>query len=115
MKVVIDVNVFISSFFWKGKPREVLNRSVECIDKLFVTNEILEEIIEVMSRPKFYVDKEAIEYYIRSIEEISNKIIVSKKIQNVSRDKDDNAILECAIEGKVDYIITGDEDLLVLI
>jgi len=37
----------------------------------------------------------------------------SEKI-DVCRDKKDNFLLEVALEGKADYLITGDEDILVL-
>jgi putative PIN family toxin of toxin-antitoxin system len=114
MKVVIDINVFVSSFFWKGNPRKVVNRARDGIDELYITKEILEQIFEVMNRPKFNADKEGIEYYIKSIEEIANELLITIKIQAGSRDIDDNIILECGMAGNVDYIITGDDDLLVL-
>jgi putative PIN family toxin of toxin-antitoxin system len=114
MKIVIDINIFVSSFFWKGNPRKVVDRAMDGIDELYITKEILEQISEVMNRPKFNTDKRSIEYYIKSIEEISNEIIIAVKIQGGSRDIDDNIILECGITGNADYIITGDDDLLVL-
>jgi putative PIN family toxin of toxin-antitoxin system len=114
MKVVIDINIFVSSFFWKGNPRKVLDRIIEGTDELFITNEILEQIAEVMSRKKFHIDKEGIEYYLKSIEEIAHKLTNTIKIRDGSRDKDDNVILACGLTGNVDYIITGDDDLLVL-
>jgi putative PIN family toxin of toxin-antitoxin system len=114
MKVVIDINIFVSSFLWEGNPKKVVVRAIEGTDELYITKEILEQISEVMNRPKFKIDKESINYYIKSIEEIANEIICTIKIQDGSRDIDDNIILECGITGNVDYIITGDDDLLVL-
>jgi putative PIN family toxin of toxin-antitoxin system len=114
MKVVIDINIFVSSFLWEGNPKKVVDRAIEGIDELYITKEILEQISDVMNRPKFNTSKENIAYYIKSIEETANEIIIHQKIQDGSRDVDDNIILECGIAGNVDYIITGDEDLLVL-
>jgi putative PIN family toxin of toxin-antitoxin system len=114
MKVVIDINIFVSSFLWEGNPKKVVDRAVDGVDELYITKEILEQISEVMNRPKFNADKDGIAYYLKSIEEIANEIIIHQKIQGGSRDKDDNSILECALTGNVDYIITGDDDLLVL-
>jgi putative PIN family toxin of toxin-antitoxin system len=114
MKVVIDINVFVSSFFWKGNPRKVVSRVIEGIDELYITKEILGQIFEVMNRPKFKTNKESIEYYIKSIEEIAVELTNNFKIEKGSRDIDDNIILECGIMGRVDYIISGDDDLLVL-
>jgi len=115
MKIVMDANIFISSFFWGGNPRSVLKRVIAGADELFITKEILDEIEVVMGRPKFHADKEKIIYFINSIEEIGNKIVPKKHIKNDSRDKTDNKYLECGITADVDYIISGDIHLLELI
>ena len=114
MRIVLDANIFVSSFFWGGNPRMVLERVIEGIDELFITKEILDEIEEVMGRPKFHADKEEIDYFINSIEEIGNKIISKRQIKNGSRDKKDNKYIECGIAANVDYIISGDIHLLEL-
>jgi putative PIN family toxin of toxin-antitoxin system len=112
MKIVLDANTFISSFFWGGNPRLVLQRAISKIDELYITKEILGEIEVVMGRPKFHTEKVDIEYFISSIEEISNKVIPTKRVKNGSRDKTDNKYIECGIAGGVDYIISGDVHLL---
>jgi len=114
MKIVLDANIFVSSFFWGGNPRSVLKRVIAGIDELFITKEILDEIETVMGRPKFHADKEKIVYFINSIEEIGTKIVSKKQIKNGSRDKADNKYLECGITADVDYIISGDIHLLEL-
>jgi len=114
MRIVLDANIFVSSFFWGGNPRMVLKRVIEGIDELFITKEILDEIDEVMGRPKFHTDKEEIDYFINSIEEIGNKIIPKRRIRNGSRDKTDNKYIECGIAANADYIISGDIHLLEL-
>jgi putative PIN family toxin of toxin-antitoxin system len=114
MKIVLDANIFVSSFFWGGNPRSVLKRVIAGIDELFITKEILDEIGSVMGRPKFHADKEKIVYFINSIEEIGTKIVPKKHIKNGSRDKADNKYLECGITADVDYIISGDIHLLEL-
>jgi putative PIN family toxin of toxin-antitoxin system len=114
MKIVIDANVFISSFFWGGNPRLVLERVIAGADELFITKEILDEVESVVGRPKFHADKEKTAYFINSIEEIGNKIVPKRHIKNGSRDKADNKYLECGITADVDYIISGDIDLLEL-
>jgi putative PIN family toxin of toxin-antitoxin system len=114
MKIVLDSNVFVSSFYWKGNPRKVFERVTNGLDELYITDEILNEIFTVMSRKKFDSNPEEIEDYIRIIESFSIKLFSQNKIEEISRDKDDNKILQCGIDGNVDFIITGDNDLLVL-
>jgi putative PIN family toxin of toxin-antitoxin system len=114
MKIVIDSNIFVSSFFWKGNPRKVFDRVIDGFDELFITAEILDEIGNVMSRGKFETNADEIKGYLKIIEHFSQKITHDNEIECVSRDADDNKILKCGLESKAEYIITGDNDLLVL-
>jgi len=112
MKIVLDANIFISAFFWGGKPRIVLDRAIRKIDELFISNEILDEIEDVIARPKFHAGKNEIEYFLNAIEEISNKVIIKNRIKNGSADKADNKYIECGLAAAADYIISGDNHLL---
>jgi putative PIN family toxin of toxin-antitoxin system len=112
MKVVLDANIFVSSFFWGGNPRLVLERTIAKLDELFISEEILEEISDVIGRPKFHTSKNQIEHCITSVKNVGNMIKAKKKIKNGSRDKTDNKYIECGIAANVDYIVSGDIHLL---
>jgi putative PIN family toxin of toxin-antitoxin system len=76
---------------------------------------LLEEFLEVASRPKFrkffrQVDIAAI---FSQIEGFSELIVVKSKVDKC-RDLNDNFLLNLAIDGKADFLVTGDSDLLVL-
>ena len=114
MKVVLDTNIFISSFFWGGNPRKIIERIINGEDTLFICNEILSEINSVISRPKFNVENRYITRFIKSIEDIANHVTLKGMSQQICRDKEDDKIIECALLSKAQYIITGDTDLLVL-
>ena len=114
MKLVLDTNIFISAFYWGGNPQRLINRIIEGLDELYISNEILSEIISVMNRPKFKTQPEIIDNYIKTIEKIGKKVFVSGKLKGICRDKDDDNKIECGTLCKADYIITGDDDLLVL-
>jgi putative PIN family toxin of toxin-antitoxin system len=114
MKIVLDSNIFVSAFYWKGNPRKVFERVASGLDELYITDEILNEILDVMSRKKFNSNPKEIADYIRIIESFSIKLFTRNKIEKVSRDNNDDKILQCGIDGNVDFIITGDNDLLVL-
>ena len=112
MKIVLDANIFISSFFWGGNPKILMERIIKETDQLFITQEILDEIGDVLRRPKFHADNDSIDYFLNSIEEIGNKITSQKTIENGSRDRTDNKYIECGITANADYIISGDIHLL---
>jgi putative PIN family toxin of toxin-antitoxin system len=114
MKLVLDANVFISAFYWGGNPQKIIDRIIEGIDKLYISNEILNEVATVMARPRFKSSSETIQKYIRAIEKIGQKIFIPGNIRGICRDKDDDDKIECATLSGADYIITGDDDLLVL-
>ena len=114
MKIVLDANILISSFFWGGNPKTIIERIISGIDEMFITKEILDEIYGVIRRPKFHADNDRINYLINSIEEIGNIITPQKLVKNGSRDKTDNKYIECGIAADVHYLISGDIHLLEL-
>jgi putative PIN family toxin of toxin-antitoxin system len=114
MKLVIDSNIFVSSFFWGGHPREVFERIINGLDELYITDEIIKEITSVMNSSKFNANSIEIKDYVKIIEKYSKKIVSNNIPKSISRDKDDDKILQCGLNGNVDYIVTGDKDLLVL-
>jgi putative PIN family toxin of toxin-antitoxin system len=89
-EVVLDSNIFISSFFWKGNQRKIFDRVTNGLDELYITDEILQEIAIVMPRKKFDTKTNEIEEYIKIIESYSIKLFPQKVVEEISRDKDDN-------------------------
>ena len=114
MKLVLDTNIFISAFYWGGNSQKIIDRIIAGLDELYVSDKILEEISEVMARPKFKTEHGLIVKYIEAIEKNCKKVFTESRIKGICRDKDDDDKLECGIICNADYIITGDEDLLVL-
>jgi len=120
MKVVIDANIFVSAMRG-GKPEAVIERVIDGLDTLFVTDEIVSEIERTLQKPKFKkpnfnMTQGQIDEIVADVEEVGQKVIITKKhkITDACRDRDDDKYLECALAAKADYIITGDKDLLVL-
>ena len=117
-KLVLDTNVFVSAFFWEGNESELFKRIEKGKAIVFMTIEILNEIEDVIKRPKFkhilLNVKQTPDKIIQKIISVSNIVISSKLNISVCRDPKDNMFLECGINCNADYIVFGDEDLLIL-
>jgi putative PIN family toxin of toxin-antitoxin system len=116
MRVVIDTNVLISAIFWGGKPKRLLN-AVRRREMIFLVSEsLLEELEEVLTAEDkpFNLEKESAQRIVRHLREIARPILIKSTV-SICRDEDDNRVLECALDGMADYIITGDKDLLDLV
>jgi len=82
---------------------------------LLFSDELMTEFIDVTSREKLkpYFTKEDIASLIDLIEEYGEIVKVKSRV-DICRDKEDNFLLSLAKDGKADYLITGDKDLLVI-
>jgi len=111
MRVVFDTNIFISAFVIPGSQAEnAVLRIIEGRDVLLLSKGILDELLTVLST-KFSRDKEEISRVAVILSEIAEWVVPSEKIK-VLNDEPDNRILECAVSGNADVIVTGDKQLL---
>ena len=111
MKVVFDTNIFISAFVIPGSQGgKAVLRIIEGRDVLLLSKGILDELLTVLST-KFSRDKEEISRVAVILSEIAEWVVPSEKIK-VLNDDPDNRILECAVSGNADVIVTGDKQLL---
>jgi putative PIN family toxin of toxin-antitoxin system len=111
-KVVIDTNIFVSGFGWNGKPEEVLKLIKDRQIVNYSSAEIFEEIRRVVSYPKLRFPEPLQITILEFVLFYSEFVAPQKRFFTVTEDPDDNKFLECAIEAKVDYIISGDPHLL---
>jgi len=106
-KVVIDTNVFVSGLTFKGKPREVLNFVWKGEIEAFISPFILRELEETLKKD-FGWDRDQIRHTIEKIKAKTILVHPKNKVSVIKEKDDDNRILECAIEGRVQYLISGD-------
>ncbi len=114
IKVVIDTNTLISSIGWKdSKPREIFDGCLYEKWNLVESIGLIKEFLEVIQRPKFdFISEEGKKEFLISLMNMCEIVEPKKKIGVIKDDPDDNLVLECALEGRADYIISGDEHLL---
>ncbi len=113
LRVVLDTNVLISAIISNGKARELLKEAITNNYSLVTSNLILDELETVLRRPKFKTDKEETNRIIGALKRTATITDVKTKIQAV-KDPKDNMIIETAIDGKAQIIVTGDKHLLTL-
>jgi putative PIN family toxin of toxin-antitoxin system len=115
LAIVLDTNVYIAAAL---NPQSILYRLVEdsaanYLANYFTSPAILLELQNKLEN-KFMFSRENVVQWINRIEESITVIRPTKKLQIITRDPDDNKILECALEAKADLIISADKDLLAL-
>jgi len=112
IRVVPDTNILISSIFWRGKPYNIIKGGIVGKYALITSKEILEELTTELIT-KFNLPEQALLYL---MDIIFTHFHVVQKVSNfnIARDSSDDKILETAYDGKADYIVTGDPDILVL-
>jgi len=108
LKVVIDTNVYISGLNFAGKPGEILELLIKGEIEVYITSFILGEVERIL--------RERFEWSEGQVQRISDRIkektiqVRPKVTVSVIREKDDdNRILECAREGRVQYLVSGDK------
>ncbi len=114
-KFVIDTNVLVSAvIFANSKPRQTLDKIQE-IGILLMSQSVFEEVQEVLIRPKFdkYIPALKRQIFVEKLKKTVKFIDIKERIIEC-RDQDDNKYLELAVNGEGKYIITGDQDLLIL-
>jgi putative PIN family toxin of toxin-antitoxin system len=115
VRVVIDTNVLISAIFWTGKPKQLLNK-VRHREITFITSKILlDELKEVLVRKDkpFRLSEEESDRIVSAVRDIAEIIQPSSQV-DICEHQNDNRVLECAMDGGAEFIVTGDSDLLEL-
>lgn len=113
MKVVFDTNILVSALvFPGGRAEAALLRIIEEHDQLLLSKPILDELLGVLAR-KFSRDAEELARIAVILSELALTVRPRQKLR-VVKDDPDNRVLECALAGRADAIVTDDSALLEL-
>ena len=113
MKAVFDTNVLVAAFVTEGVCAKLLGRARRKQLNLVISSFILKEFENVLLK-KFSASKEQVTTAAQLISEAAQKVSLTSKFSGICRDPNDDRILSCALSAKVDYLVTGDSDLLQL-
>ena len=113
IRVVLDTNVYISALMFGGPPGSLLDLALLQSFLLVISPALLDELDEKL-RLKFEVAAEDVAIIRAKLESIAEIVSPDIVLHVMEDDPDDDRVLECALKGSADYIVTGDRHLLKL-
>ena len=118
VRAVIDTNVLLSGLLWHGQPHALLEHVRAGTLAMLSSPALLAELSDVIGRVKFDAilvrSKTTRERALSKVRQLAEVIEPPPLAQPVCRDPDDDEVLALALAAKVDLIVSGDDDLLVL-
>lgn len=111
MRLVLDTNVIISALLFDGLPEQLLLKSLSGPHQLILSPYIITETSRILET-KFGVKPGDLLLLQQFLNE--SELVYFDPFLNVISDEPDNRILETAVIGKADYLVTGDKLLLAL-
>ena len=119
IRITVDTNVLVSATFWYGASYRIIELVEQGKVELVLSEAIIHEfsaVLEYEEIKKKIVNKRLL--MLRTVEKLvfMSKIVVPAiKIAVVKEDPDDDRILECAVAGDVNYLISKDNHLLKIV
>jgi len=114
MRLVLDTNVLVSAIVFGGPPRDVFQTVMTGAHRLVISPAILDELRRVLTGSKFRYPASAAVHIDAELREIAEVVEPGTRLSVITADPEDNRVLECAVEGGADVIVSGDRDLLAL-
>ena len=113
MKVVFDTKIFVSALvFPGGNGEQAILRIAEGKDRLLLSRAIVGELLDVLAR-KFARDREELARVAVFLAGLAEVVEPAMRLE-VLEDEADNLILECAVAGEAELVVTGDKRMLAL-
>ncbi|HDP70376.1 MAG TPA: putative toxin-antitoxin system toxin component, PIN family [Actinobacteria bacterium] len=113
LRVVFDSNVFISALLFDGPPRVILKMARERKVVLIASKPILIETARKL-RDKFKWPEHNVQKFLKQMNRLAKVVNPKDNLNVITEDESDNRILECALAGQANLIISGDKHLLKL-
>lgn len=107
-KLVLDTNVLISALHFGGRPREVLDLARHGQVDLVLSDFILAETEKIL-REKLHWEDRMLSLTLSRLRQTATLVEPRQKITIIKAKDADNRILECAVAGEADYLVSGDK------
>jgi putative PIN family toxin of toxin-antitoxin system len=117
IKATLDSNILISALIKpEGKPAQIVAFARGSKFELVLSHAILQETYRVFHykhiQRKYPSSEEAIKEFLSALRELGALVVIQHIENIVPHDPPDNLVLACAVEGKADYLVSGNLHLL---
>jgi putative PIN family toxin of toxin-antitoxin system len=107
VRVVADTNVLISALLFGGSPEQIFLAALRGDIQLLSALPILEELEKVLIR-KFKLRAGVVKDILDLVEDVAEIVEITSRMKVILHPDEDNRVLECAADGKANFIVTGD-------
>ena len=115
IRIVLDTNVLVSSLLFSGEMGHMVSSWKARKFLLIFSHDTFDEFRRVLAYPKFSLTPREIDALLQDeVLQFCEVVDIEDEIIGVCRARADDKFLSCAVAAKVDYIVSGDKDLLVL-
>ena len=112
MRIVCDTNVLVSGILFGGHARQILRQITRGAFTNCITRALLDEAEEVLTRPKFGLDRERAAAIADLFRDSFDIVESTRRVRAVKADPDDDRVLEAAEAGRATFLVSGDKHLL---
>lgn len=110
-RAVLDTNVWIGAILWRGAACQVRHRAEAGHYAAVTSNAILHELMKVL-RLDFGLSDELVFGWWVHLNRLCDVVHVTSLLNVVERDPDDDKFIECAVDGRCEYVVSKDRHLL---
>ena len=110
--LVLDTNVLISAVLFGGTPEGIINLCRSGKTQLVTSDAILVELSGVLRR-KFGMESRQVVAVVEELRSFAMVVVPATTVNVIEADPDDNRVLECAVEARADFVVSGDTRHLV--
>jgi putative PIN family toxin of toxin-antitoxin system len=107
VRVVADTNVLISALLFGGLPEQILLAGLRGEIRLLTSIPLLEELENVLTK-KFRLEPRFVKDSTDFIRDVAEQVEVISHLNIIKHPAWDNRVLECAVDGKADFVVSGD-------
>jgi len=115
LRLVADTNVVVSALLWRGTPYVLFRAAEERELEFFTSRVLLDELEEVLARRKLVKAIRAAgsprAELFKDYQELARIVTPAQTRHIVLADRDDDAVIACALAARADVIVSGDKRL----